>query len=98
MYIPILKLPAYHLYWSKEMRYALVADLISRDRYKKIRTYLSVADNTAKDNPGNTRTKLYKVAPFIDHIKKNCNKIEPEQYQSIDEQIAPVKTFSGIRQ
>ena len=36
----ILKLPAYHLYWSKGMRYAPVAALMSCDRYKKIRSYL----------------------------------------------------------
>ena len=77
------------------MRYALVADLISRDRYKKIRTYLDVADNTMKDNPGNTGNKLYKV---VRSCQKNCNKIEPEQYQSTDEQIVPAKIFSGIRQ
>ena len=81
MYIPILKLLVYHLYWSKEMCYALVADLISRDRYKKIRTYLDVADNTMKDNPGNTGNKLYKVV--IDHVKKivtklNQNSISPQ--------------------
>ena len=76
-----------------------IADLMSRDRYKKNRSYLHVADNTMKDNPGNTENKLYKVAPVIDHVKQNCNKIEPEQYQSMDEQIVPAKTrFSGIRQ
>ena len=63
------------------MRYALVADLISRDRYKKIRTYLDLADNTMKDNPGNTGNKLYKVV--IDHVKKivtklNQNSISPQ--------------------
>ena len=99
MYLSILKLPTYHLYWSEEMHYAPVADLMSRDRYKNIRIYLHVADNTMKDNPGNTGKKLYRVAPVIDHVKQNCNKIEPGQYQSIDEQIVPAKTrFSRIRQ
>ena len=37
-----------------------------------------------KDNPGNTGTKLYRVAPVIDHVKQNCNKIEPGQYQSMN--------------
>ena len=66
------------------MRYAPAADLMPRDRYKNIRIYLHVADNTMKDNPGNTGTKLYRVAPVIDHVKQNCNKIEPGQYQSMN--------------
>ena len=33
---------------SKEMRYAPVADLMLRDRYKTIRSYLHVTDNTKK--------------------------------------------------
>ena len=69
-----------------------------REIYKKIRSYLHVADNTMKDNPGNIGNKLYKIATVTDHVKQNCNKIEPEQYQSMDEQIVPAKTlFSGIR-
>ena len=56
----ILKLPAYHLYLSKEMRY----------------TPVPVADNTMKDNPGNKGNKLYKVAPVIDHVKQNCNEMK----------------------
>ena len=69
-----------------------------RDIYKKIRSYLHVADNTMKDNPGNIGNKLYKIATVTDHVKQNCNKTEPEQYQSMDEQIVPAKTlFSGIR-
>ena len=52
-----------------------------------------------KYNPRSTGNKLYKVAAVIDHIKQNCNKTEPEQYQSINEQIVPAKSgFSGIRQ
>ena len=65
MYMPILKVPAYHLYCSKEMCYAPVVHLMSRNRCKKIRSYLHVPDNTMKDNPGNTGNELYKVTPVI---------------------------------
>ena len=36
------------------MRYAPVADLMLRDRYKTIGSYLHVADNTKKYNYENT--------------------------------------------
>ena len=38
-----------------------------------------------------TQNKPYKVPSVIVHVKKKCSKIEPEQYQSIDEQIVPAK-------
>ena len=74
------------------MRYAPVADLMLRDRYKTIRSYLHVADNTKNHlKTLKTQNKPYKVPSVIVHVKKNCIKIEPEQYQSIDEQIVPAK-------
>ena len=45
------------------------------------------------------KNKLYKVQPVIDHVRANCRQIEPENEQSIDEQIIPAKTaYSGIKQ
>ena len=101
MYTSILKLPAYHLYWSKDMANVLcpATDLTPCDLYKKIKSYLHVVDNAMKKTPENKGNRLYKVALVIDHVKKNCNKIETEQYQPTDKQIVPAKTrFSGIRQ
>ena len=37
--------------------------------------------------------------PVLDHVRQNYLQIEPEQDNSIDEQIIPAKTkYSGIRQ
>ena len=36
---------------------------------------------------------------MLDHVRENCIALEPEEEQSIDEQIIPAKTsYSGIRQ
>ena len=61
---------------SKEMRYASVADLMLRDRYKTIRSYLHVTDNTKKYlKTLKTQNKPYKVPSVIVHVKKIVAKL-----------------------
>ena len=61
---------------SKEMRYAPVADLMLRDRYKTIRSYLHVTDNTKKYlKTLKTQNKPYKVPSVIVHVKKIVAKL-----------------------
>lgn len=42
--------------------------------------------------------KLFKIRPFIDAVKANFLKIEPEPEQSIDEIMVPTKARCNIRQ
>nr|XP_047143108.1 piggyBac transposable element-derived protein 3-like [Hydra vulgaris] len=98
MMMSIILLPAYHMYWAKETRYAPIADAMPRNRYKQLRHFLDANDNTNKDDVANKNNKLLKVQPILG-VRKNCILIEHEEKQSIDEQIIPAKTkFSGIRQ
>ena len=99
MYTSIIKMPSYALYWAAETRYAPVADIMSINRYKKLRQYLHVSNNTFAKNDENKGNRLYKIQPVLDHVRDNCLKIEPEIENSIDQQIIPAKTkYSGIRQ
>ena len=55
--------------------------------------------NSLIDTPENKGNRLYKVQPILEALRANCQNIEQEEYQSIDEQIVPAKTkYSGIRQ
>ena len=95
----IVQLPKYEMYWANETRYAAIADVMSRNKYKSLRRFLHFNDNSLLDDEENTKNKLFKIQPIIDHVKNNCRKIEPEIEQSIDEQIIPAKTvYSDIRQ
>ena len=70
-----------------------------KNRYKKLRRFLHVSDDSKKNEPSNKDDKLFKIRPLLSSLRENCVKIEPEQDHSIDEQIIPAKTkFSGIRQ
>ena len=95
----LVKMPRYANYWQAETRYAPVADVMSKNRYKKLRQFLHGNDNTFKNDPVNKDNILYKVSPILDKLRENCQKIEQEEHQSIDEQIVPTKTkYSGMRQ
>eukprot|EP00795_Rhopilema_esculentum_P011163 gene11163-20060_t len=95
----IVKMPKYNSYWAGETKYSPIADVMALNRYRKLRQFLHANDNSEKDNPESKGNKLYKIDPILQSLRENCQKIEQEEFQSIDEQIVPAKTkFSGIRQ
>ena len=90
MCMSVIKLPSFCMYWAWAM---------SINRYKKLREFLHVNDNSKRDEDDNKNNKLFKIQPVLDHVRNNCLSVEPEIENSIDEQIIPAKTsFSGIRQ
>ncbi|XP_065680710.1 piggyBac transposable element-derived protein 3-like [Hydra vulgaris] len=99
MLMGILKLPSYPMYWMNEIRINTIADVMPINRYKALRRYIHVVDNSKKDEADNKNDKLFKIRPILEMVRDNCHKIEPEPVHSIDEQIIPAKTkHSGIRQ
>ena len=87
------------MYWAAEIRYPKIADIMSNYRYKLLRRYFYVVDNTKKDREANKNYKVFKIRPVTEAVRDNCQKTEPEPIHSIDEQIIPTKTKdSGIRQ
>ena len=99
MLMSIVSLPAYYMYWAVDTKYSPIADIMSINRYKKMRQYIHCNDNSKRNSKENQDNKLYKIEPVLNMVRENCTKIEPEVNQSIDEQIIPAKTsHSGIRQ
>ncbi|XP_039749876.1 piggyBac transposable element-derived protein 3-like [Pararge aegeria] len=83
--------PRIHMYWRIEMRLALVADKISRDRFKILRMAFHVVDSD--DAPAGNQNSLWKVQPVLTQVKNACDKLERQPgFYSIDEQMIP---FSG---
>ena len=99
MLMSLVKLPRFETYWTTETHFPPVADIMLINRYKKLCQYLHCNDNLKHGEEENKNNKLYKIEPVLNHVRGNCLTIEPEQNQSIDEQIIPAKTsHSGIRQ
>ena len=97
MKMGIIQFPSYLLYWSQNLRYAPIADVMPLKRYQKIGQYLHFVDNMTYDD--RVYDKLFKIKPILESVREQCIKIQPEQSHSVDEQIIPAKTkFSNIRQ
>ena len=62
----IVCMPRADMYWSVEMRYGKVADVMPIARFKTIKRMLHVNDNTSR--PDNCQDRLYKIRPFIDAV------------------------------
>ena len=62
----IVQLPNYEAYWSRELQFPPVADVMPINRYEKLRQYLHFVDNNA---PNNDNDKLFKVRPTITAIR-----------------------------
>ena len=97
MMMGIISMPAYINYWVAETRVNIIADTMSKRRYKALRGSIHLVDNTLQDP--SKPDKLFKIRPLLDMVRINCLKVEPEEVMSVDEQIIPSKTKrSGIRQ
>ena len=93
----IVQLPSYVSYWSQEMRYSPVADVMPRGRFQKLKKYLHFVDNMTYDEA--VPDKLFKIRPVLEKVRNQCLLIPPEECHSVDEQIIPSKTrYSKIRQ
>ena len=75
----ILQLSYYKLYWSQELPCSRIADVMPRNHYQELLRYFHFVNNDSI----NAQDKLDKIYPL---------KIEPEEYNSVDEQIILSKT------
>ena len=95
----VVRMPSYRMYWQETTRYEPVAGVMGRKRFDQLRTYIHMNDNTnvkQKDEPG--YDALFKVRPVIEKVRENCLKVEPEEHQSIDEQMISFKRRIGMKQ
>jgi len=91
----VISLPTIRGYWEAGTRVPFIADLMSVNRFEKIRQYFHCNDNTKAPAE---RDKLYKVRPVIESVLEKCKQVPMEEFQSIDEQIIPTKGRCGLRQ
>ena len=77
IYMSIIALPAYFMYLPEKRRYAPISDVMSINRYKKLRQVIHATDKLSKDNK-NKNNRLHKTALPITHVRKNCFNLAPE--------------------
>ena len=90
----IVPMPSYKSYWSDELRFPPVADVMSRNRFTDINKIVHFNDNsktvTDRDDPQYDR--YYKVRPLLNFVRDACLEIVPEENLSVDETISSQKT------
>ena len=98
----INNVPEIRDYWPTNdyLRYAPIADRITRDRFEQITRYLHFADNETLPARGEEGfSRLQKVEPVILALKDNFrSKYYPHCQLSIDEAMIPFKGRSSIKQ
>ena len=94
----INELPELRDYWSTHeyLRYAPIADRISRNQFEKITQYLHFVDNTSLPSQGEGYSRLQKVEPVITALKAKFQ--YPHCQVSIDEAMIPFKGRSMMKQ
>lgn len=92
-------MPRYDLYWSTEMRYPSIADVMSRDRFKEIIRYMHFNDNTklVKNREDPAYDRLFKVRQLLTKLRAQCLLLDPEEKESIDEQMIPFNGKNKLR-
>ena len=95
-------LPSLDDYWSRDpfLRYAPVADRISRDRFRDISRYLHFVDNdTLLPRGTDGHDRLGKVRPVIDHLAaKFAGLYRPHREVSVDEAMIKFQGRSSLKQ
>ena len=84
----LIKLPAYHLYWSTDNLYYLsfFRSVMSRDRFFDILRNLHVAEDPAQNIPKDEQDSLWKIRPVIDKLLSKFKSLfYPGKQLSLDE-------------
>lgn len=94
----IIQMPSYRMFWGGSTRYPLIADVMSRNRFDSMRTYIHINDNTNTNANDPNHDKLFKVRPLIEKVRENFKKIEVEEKLCVDEMVIPFKGRSVMKQ
>ena len=94
----LVKAHSVRAYWAFETRHPPVADHMARSRFENVASSLHFVNNSEISEEQKDEDRLWKVRPFLQEIRKNLEKIIPEEKQSIDEVMVAFKGRFGLKQ
>lgn len=101
LYMGIYPNPQYRMYWSPATNIPQITRALKGgvNRFEILKRFLHFNDNSCMPKRNSLQfDKLYKVRPVVESVLGKCQKVEPEEYNSIDEQMIPSKSKSPLRQ
>uniref|UniRef100_A0A3Q2SZ84 PiggyBac transposable element-derived protein domain-containing protein n=1 Tax=Fundulus heteroclitus TaxID=8078 RepID=A0A3Q2SZ84_FUNHE len=87
----VFTFPAMEDYWHHDSRYNLIADIMSRKRFKLLRRFIHFNDNYQFNN---SPDRFYKICPLFEILQKQCLLISSSHKHSVDEVMV---AFKGTR-
>ena len=96
----ILGLPRYEMHWSTDFRVGAIADVMSKNDFKKCMQFMHFCRNfeiiTCRNDPN--YDPFAKIRPLLDIFRQNCLTMPSLQEQSIDEQVIKFKGRHSMKQ
>ena len=88
----ITHLPSVSMYWATETNIPQISTALGggRRRYEFLYIFLHFNDNEKQKD---STDKLYKIAPILKWVSDACESIEPEEYNSVDEQVCKIDLY-----
>ena len=90
--------PRMRMYWQRSLQLPLVCEVMTRDRYFRIRSSLKVVVDVDVSDDARKADRLWKVRPLVDRIRSGCLKLARPRDISIDEQMIPFSGACALRQ
>ncbi|KAJ8933304.1 hypothetical protein NQ314_014097 [Rhamnusium bicolor] len=91
-YMSLVNMPNTRSFWSNDLKFSNIADVMPVNKFEKIRQYIHFNDNQTfipSVHPGHDR--LHKIRHLVDHLNKKYSSVAFEQHLSIDEQMCSTK-------
>lgn len=99
IFTSLVHMPNIRSFWSKELRFAPVADMMPINRFEKIRRFVHFTNNEtfiSRDQPGHDR--LHKIRLLVEFLNNKFSSISLEQHLSIDKQMCSTKVRHYMKQ
>lgn len=91
-YMSIVRMPNVKMYWSDNISFAPIQDIMSSKRFQLLRQLLHFNDNSQMlpyDQVDSDH--LYKIRPLIEALNQNFKKVPFEAHLSVDERMCSTK-------
>nr|XP_039271113.1 piggyBac transposable element-derived protein 2-like [Styela clava] len=99
VYMSIFRLPRTRMFWAVETKVNCVADVMTRDRWERIKKMLHFNNNDLLHGDSDVQQdRLFKIRPPLEMLKAKFKPLHQEQVLCIDEQMVPFTGRSGLKQ
>ncbi len=96
IFMGIVRLPAWHMYWSESYQQPLISSLFTRDRFGQLLRYFRVAPHTQLSQ---TTNPLSDFRPLVDSLQLSFPRMYlPSRYLALDEAMVAFKGRWSIKQ